>query len=163
MQIITLEQIRQLDKATTRTIPELFRDENGHMNVQYYVHLFEGGVWHLLQRIGMTEDYLQAHQMGNFALEQHLRYLAEIHIGDTVSVYVRVVGLSPKRQHIIGFIVNDTREQLAATVEAVGMNIDMRQRRGAPFPKDVKAKFDALLEMHSKLDWDAPICGLMQA
>jgi|GEM_PF-5842371 len=42
--MVTLEQVRQLEKVHTRTIPEHFRDENGHMNVQYYVHIFEGAV-----------------------------------------------------------------------------------------------------------------------
>lgn len=160
--MVTVEQVRQLDKSYTRTIPEDFRDENGHMNVQYYVHLFEGGVWHLLQHIGMDEAFMREHNYGNFALEQHLRYFAEIHIGDEISVYVRVVGLSAKRQHLIGFLVNDTRDQLSATVEVIGMNIDMSQRRGAPFPPSAKAKFDALLADHSKLDWDAPLCGVMK-
>ena len=111
----------------------------------------------------MTDDYMREHNYGNFALEQHLRYFAEIHIDDEVSLHVRVVGLSPKRQHLIGFIVNDTRDQLSATVEVVGMNIDMTQHRGAPFPPDVMAKFKAILAKHSQLDWDAPLCGVIKA
>jgi len=116
----------------------------------------------MLQNIGMDEAFMQEHNFGNFALEQHLRYFAEIHIGDAVSVHVRVVGLSAKRQHFLGFIVNETREQIAATVEVVGMNIDMVQRRGAPFPPSAKAKLDALLADHSALDWQPPLCGVMK-
>lgn len=159
--MVTLEQVRQLDKAYTREIPESFRDENDHMNVQYYVHLFEGGVWWMLQEVGMDATYLRIHQIGNFALEQHLRYFAEIHIGDEVSIYMRLVGLSEKRTHFLGFIVNEARNNLSATVEAIGMNIDMRNRHGAPFPPEPKSKLDDMLATHDALSWEPPVCGVM--
>ena len=78
--------------------------------------------------------YAAADEIGNFALEQHIRYLAELLQDDQVSVYIRLVDLSPKRAYFLAFLVNDTREELAATVEVVMMNVDIARRRGTPFP-----------------------------
>lgn len=160
--MISLQQIRQVAKAYSRTIPEEFRDEMGHMNVQYYVHLFDMMVRWLYGQAGLTDEFMVQEQVGSFALEQHLRYLAEVQIGAEVSLYPRILGLSPKRIHIMGFMLNDTQEKLASTIEVVGMNIDMRQRRGAPFLPQIAANLDAIYQGHAALEWSAPVCGFMK-
>ena len=160
---LKLEDISQLDRLYGRTIPQAFLDENRHVNVQYYIHLVEQSLIELFRRVGLGDAYAAADEIGNFALEQHVRYLAELLLDDRISVYVRVIDLSSKRAHFMGFIVNDTRRELAATLEVVMMNVDMVLRRGAPFPPAAKARLDALLERHRKLTWTAPVCGVMRA
>lgn len=160
---LKLEDICQLDRLYERSIPPAFLDENRHVNVQYYIHLAEQGIVEQFRRVGLGERYAAADEIGNFALEQHARYLAELLLDDRVCVYIRVIDVTPKRAHFLGFIVNDTRRQLAATLEVVMMNVDMNLRRGAPFPPAAKARLDALLEQHRKLPWAAPVCGVMRA
>ncbi len=159
----TLEEIRQLDRAYQRRIPRDFLDENEHVNVQYYLHLVEQGLGALFDGVGLGAVYAQADVYGNFALEQHIRYLAELLLDDLVSVHIRLLELTPKRAYFIGFLVNETREQLAATVELVMMNVDIVQRRGAPFPDPAGSRLQALQAQHSNLPWDAPVCGVMGA
>ena len=72
-----------------------------------------------------------------------------------------LIDLSPKRAYCMGFLVNDSREELASTVEVVMMNVDTQLRRGRPFPPAAKAKLEALLQQHRKLPWTAPVCGVM--
>jgi len=159
----SLAEIRQLESAYEMTIPRAFLDENQHVNVQYYVHLVERGLGEIFHRVGLGERYAAADEIGNFALEQHIRYLAELLQGDRVSVYIRLVDLSPKRAYFLAFLLNDTREELAATVEVVMMNVDVKLRRGRPFPTVAKANLDALLARHRGLAWDPPVCGIMRA
>ncbi len=160
---VALQDIRQLEIMHRQRIPAAYMDENSHMNVQFYVYVAEQGLSGLLRRVGLGEQYAAADKFGNFALEQHIRYYAEILTGHQVSVYIRLIGLSPKRCYLMAFLINDTREQLAATVEIVMMNIDMSLRRGAPFPPEPKAALDALYQKQRALRWDAPVCGVMRA
>ena len=159
----TLGEIRQLNRVYEMTIPTSFLDENRHVNVQYYVHLVERGLGEIFRRVGLGEHYAAADKIGNFALEQHIRYLAEILFNERVSVYIRLVELSPKRAYFMGFLVNESRAELAATVEVVMMNVDIVRRRGTPFPPAAKEQLDALLAKHQKLLWRAPVCGVMRA
>ena len=161
--LTTLAEIRQLDRVHETTIPREFLDENQHVNVQYYVHLVERGLVEVFRRIGLGELYASADEIGNFALEQHIRFLAELLLGDRISVFIRLVGLTPKRAYFMGFLVNETREELAATVEVVMMNVDIKQRRGAPFPTPALGQLDNLLMQHRNLPWPAPVCGVMGA
>lgn len=159
----TLREIRQLELAHRQTIPADYLDENQHVNVQYYVHLVEQGLVAVFERAGLGEVYAAADEYGNFALEQHIRYLTEILVHEQVSVYIRLLELTPKRAYFMGFVVNDSREQLASIVEVVQMNVDIRQRRGAPYPPAGKAALQALHARHEILDWAAPVCGVMRA
>lgn len=160
---VSLADVRQLERMSHQRIPPAFMDENSHMNVQFYLHVAEQGLSELLRRVGLGELYAAADQFGNFALEQHIRYYAEILTGDQISVHARLIDVSPKRCYIMCFLINDTREQLAATVEVVMMNIDMTQRRGAPFPPEAKAALEAMRARHRDLRWGAPVCGVMRA
>ena len=159
----TLDEIRQLGRAYETVIPQAFLDENQHVNVQFYLHLVERGLGEVFQQVGLGARYAAADEIGNFALEQHIRYFAELLDKDQVSVYIRLVELSPKRAYFIGFLVNDTRDELAATVEVVMMNVDIALRRGAPFPSAAKAKLETLLTLHRDLVWLPPVCGIMRA
>ena len=159
----TLQQVRQLERACAMTIPRAFLDENSHVNVQYYLHLVELGLGKVFEQIGLGRVYAEADKFGNFALEQHIRYFAEILLDERVAVHTRLVQLTAKRAYFMGFLVNDTRDQLAAIVEVVMMNVDMTARRGAPFPAAPYARLEALLESHERLPWPPPVCGIMRA
>ena len=159
----TLQQVRQLERAYVMTIPREFLDENSHVNVQYYLHLVELGLGRVFKQIGLGRVYAEADKFGNFALEQHIRYFAEILLDERVAVHIRLIQLTAKRAYFMGFLVNDSRNQLAAIVEVVMMNVDMNARRGAPFPAAPYAQLEALRKAHAKLDWPAPVCGIMRA
>ena len=159
----TLQEIRQLDSMVQLTIPHDFLDENLHVNVQYYLHLVERGLGNVFAQVGLGDIYAAADVYGNFALEQHIRYFAEILVDDCVSVHIRLIELTPKRAYFIGFLVNETRDALAAAVELVMMNVNMVTRRGAPFPPDAYVQLAALLNEHETLTWPAPVCGVMRA
>jgi acyl-CoA thioester hydrolase len=160
---IPLEQITQLPLVYQMTIPEAYQDENGHMNVRWYMVIFDEAGYPLVQRLGLTPEYHQAHGTGGFDLEHHLHYLNEVHIGDEVAVYVRLVGRSAKRIHYMMFMVNQTRGTLAALFECVNSFADLTARKTAPYPPEISAKIDVLLAEHQALNWNAPICGVISA
>lgn len=160
---IPLDAVTALPCLIRAGVPEAYRDENGHMNVRHYLSLFDDAGYPMIERFGLTPEYHSQHQTGGFDLEHHVHYLNEVHIGDTVAIYLRLLGRSAKRMHYIMFMVNETRGKLAATFECVNSFADLAQRKTAPFPPEIAARIDALLAEHQALAWDAPACGVMQA
>ena len=143
-------------------IPESYRDEMGHMNVMWYTHLFSCAFEKFAEQFGFNEAYFRAHHAGSFALETHVRYLAEVRVGQSVSVCSRAIGRSAKRLHFMHFMTIDESGALAATQEHVGAHIDMRVRRMTPFPEDIASRFDQLVQEQNLVGWDPPLCGAMQ-
>ena len=144
------------------TIPEEYRDENGHMNMRWYLAIFDDAGDVLHDRIGLSREYHGRHKTGTFDLEHHLHFLSEVNPGEEVAVYMRFVARSAKRLHYLMFMVNVTRGKLAAIFECMNAFADLTMRKTAPFPEEIASKIDEILEQHGELDWPAPVSGAMQ-
>lgn len=158
-----IEQVRQLPLLLKKQIPASYIDINGHMNIQHYLGLCDEAGWLYFVELGMDEAYFRQQRNGIFDLEHHLHYLAEVHANDSVAVYGRLLARTAKRIHGMWFIVNETQRQLANTFEFVSTHADLDARRTSPFPDGIAANIDAIVIEHQALDWQAPICGVIQA
>ena len=155
------EQVRQLPLQLQMEIPADWEDRNGHVGVQYFQVLFAMGAWRVLEEIGVDEAWFSRQQRSQFDLEHHLFYRSEIHAGDAVSTYNRVIARSARRFHGVYLVLNDRTEKLAATLEYITVGIDMSKRRMATFPEDLASGLDKLIAGHCRLDWEPPLCGVM--
>ena len=160
-QFPTLEQIRELPIQLDYVIPPEWEDRNGHVNVQFYLALFELGGWKVLEQFGVDDDWLLRNAYSFFDLEHHLHYLAEIGVGDRVTAYNRVVGISAKRFHGLYLIVNETRERLGGVLEYISNGVDMNLRRTAVMPAELSRGLEDLYRQHQRLSWAPPLCGIM--
>jgi len=156
-------EVRQLPALMTQVIPPEWEDQNGHVNIQYYLTLFERGGWPMVQEMGMDESYFRDRRQGLFDLEHHIYYVNELHVGESVSIHARLVDRSEKRFHGVMFIVNDSRDNLAATLEYITSGADLAHRRTAPLPADIAVRLDRLVAEHRRLGWEPPLCGVMSA
>ena len=160
---IPLEKILALQPVCLNaTVPEAYRDSNGHMNVRWYLALFDDASDFLHEWMGLTPEYHAVHGTGTMDLEHHIHYLNEVMPGESVVVYVRFVGHSAKRLQYVMFLVNQSRGKLAATLECINAFADLRTRKTSPWPPETAAKIGAGTAAHAKLDWPAPVCGVME-
>lgn len=161
---IPLEKIVALEPACLRiTVPETYLDENGHMNVRWYLAIFDDAGYALHASLGITPEFHKAHETGTMDLEHHINFLREVLAGDRVAVFARLVAHSAKRVHYLMFMVNETKGTLAATFECVNAFTDLRLRKTAPFPEEAAARIQAEVATGAALDWPPPVCGAMRA
>src|SRR5882757_1205900 len=99
--------LQKLPITGTAVIPESYLDVMGHMNVMWYTHLFSNAVGGLFKLVGLDRAYFEAHQAGSFALETHVRYLAEVRAGESLRIHTRLLGRSAKRLHWMSFMVKE--------------------------------------------------------
>jgi acyl-CoA thioester hydrolase len=158
---IPLDQLASLPVIYRTVIPREFEDRNGHMNMRWYLALFDEAGHAMDPILGLTTDYFEVSGMGGFDLEHHLWYPAEAYIGDTVAIRVRFLARSPKLIHYLFFMENETRGVLSSVFECVCAHADLKIRRTAPFPVQIAAKIDAFIAEHRALSWTAPISGAM--
>ena len=147
----------------TAVVPTDWIDFMGHMNVMWYTHLFGRGVLAFFKVVGLTHEYFAANNAGSFVLEQHIRYLAEVRVGESVSVRVRALSRSEKRLHFMVFLVKDSTQVMAATSEIITAHIDMSCRRTSPIPLAITMSIDKILIEHNKLTWSVPVNGFTHA
>ncbi|REK06741.1 MAG: hypothetical protein DWQ37_22085 [Planctomycetota bacterium] len=142
-------------------IPEDYLDAFGHMNVMWYTNLFGHAFGRFGREFGFDIDYFRQHHRGSFALESHMRYVAEVRVGWNVTIRSRAIGRSEKRFHFMHFMTVDETGKLAATQENIAAHIDMDTRRMSPIPPQICERFDAVVARQNALGWEAPVCGVM--
>lgn len=159
----TLRDLDDLPPLLERTVPAEWEDLNGHVNVRHYLALYDQAGWPMMSWLGVDERHFREERRGFVDLEHHIWYLAEMHVGDAVTVHARFLARSAKRFHGAMFIANRSRHSVASAFEYVSTAADLEARRSAPLPADVAAKLDELIAAHSRLTWPAPLCGSISA
>jgi hypothetical protein len=105
----------------------------------------------------------QAHfpqaSQGLFDLEHHLWYLSELHVSDTVTVHHASRAQHEARHGVMFVWPHATR--LASAFEYVSTGADLDARRTAPLPAAFAAQLDRMIAEDARLDWPAPVCGVM--
>jgi acyl-CoA thioester hydrolase len=160
--IPSLEDIEKLPRLRELTVPEEYEDSHGHMQVTHHLGIHDDSRSQFIRLLGIDETYFSQRRMGVPAVECHLRFLAEVHVGDRVAVHVRFHARSARAMHTLWFLVNLSRQQLANYIELVMVHVDLEQRRPTPFAEDVALALDRMIAEHSALSWPPPLCGSMR-
>lgn len=124
-------------------------DYNGHMNVAYYVLVFDHGTDNAFDHLGLGHEYRESTGCSAFVVESHITYEAEALAGDGLRVTSRVLGCDGKRLHLFHAMHRERDGRLAATNELMFVHVDLGARRAAPFPEDARARIEAAIAAQS--------------
>jgi acyl-CoA thioester hydrolase len=160
-QMPTPEQVRQLPELVRVRVPPEWEDLNGHVNVQHHLTMYNLTTDPLLALLGISEEWVRIERRGLFDLEHHIWYLNEVHVGDDVTLHLRMSARNAKR--VIGqvYLVNATQDALASVIEFVSAAADLDARRTVPLPDVVARSIDEMLRAVAHLEWSAPASGAM--
>jgi acyl-CoA thioester hydrolase len=142
--------------AHAETVRPEWIDYNGHMNVAYYVLVFDHATDALFDALGLGAAYRRAIEHTLFAVEQHILYEREVAQGTRLRVESRVFGVDGKRLHFGHEMFHAEEGWRAATIELMAVHIDLATRRSSPFPPDRRQVLDAAAMAHARLpaaDW----------
>jgi acyl-CoA thioester hydrolase len=131
-------------------VPEWI-DYNGHMNVAYYVLAFDRATDRLFDYLGIGEAYRRATHHSLFALEAHVTYERELRLGDEFEIVTQLIDADRKRLHLFHAMTRTKDSELSATIELMGLHVDMAGPKSAELPDAAYAKIEALLAEHRLL------------
>src|SRR3569623_2025553 len=148
------------ESAAAAATPEPFRssimqiepqwiDYNGHLNMAYYNVMFDRAIDELWLELGKGPAYKKERHGSTFTAECHVRYLREIHLGDPVQILVWLLEADDKRLHTFEEMRHATEGWLSATSENMSLHMDMKARRVAAFPPDVRERIADVTRAHS--------------
>jgi acyl-CoA thioester hydrolase len=111
-------------------------DSNGHLNLAYYVVVFDLATDALYAALGIGDAYREASGNSCFTAETHTLYEREVRLGDRLLVKGWLLGADTKRLHYFHEMFHVDSGERSAVQELMALHIDMRIRRVAPFPPD---------------------------
>ncbi|MEN8709392.1 MAG: carnitine 3-dehydrogenase [Paracoccaceae bacterium] len=124
---LPMAQSAALPVTVDRVIPPSWVDYNGHMNEAHYAELGGQANDRFMEMIGADLDYVAA-GYSYFTVENHIRYLDELHIGERVSVTTQLLSGEGKKLHLF-HVIHKADGTLSATVESLMLHIDMSTRK----------------------------------
>ena len=117
-------------------IKKEWTDYNNHMNMAYYVLIFDQ-VWEImLQKFKMGEDSAKTDKMSTMVVETHTTYNNEVKEGDEVEINLTFFDHDKKRLHFKMEMLEKTTKKLSATLEMLSLYIDLNKRKVAEFEED---------------------------
>ena len=137
--------------CSTEIKPE-WLDYNNHMNVAYYILVFDLAFEELLLSLGLGEGGAKTTGISTMALESHITDGQEGSLGQEVEIGMQLVDHDHKRLHLyFEMYVKGSRGYLASTLEQISMCVDLNERKSASFPVEVMSKIKALSQHQSHL------------
>lgn len=139
-----------LDRHRGRVEPGWI-DPNGHMNVGYYVVAFDRATDTVCEQLGVAWSYVEAGLGSIFILEAHATFEHELLPQSPFQVTTQLLDCDDKRAHLFHAMYHADEGFLAATNELLLMHIDLKTRRGAPWPEETRRRLRAMAAAHAPL------------
>ena len=113
-------------------------DYNGHMNLAFYIHLFDTAWETLLEKFNIGEDSAINQKRTTFAVESHTTYDKELKVGDEVDMNLLFIDYDKKRIVYKLEMKHKLEQYLASTTEVCSLYVDLGARKVIEFEDDKK-------------------------
>ena len=128
---------------TTKKIIKEWTDYNGHMNLSYYILVFDIGAEVILSKFKMGEHSAKTTKKSTMVVETYTTYNQEVKEGDEVDVFISYFDHDNKRLHYKLEMFDRAKNTLSATTEILALYIDLNIRKVAEFePEKIKIMND---------------------
>ena len=128
---------------TTKKIIKEWTDYNGHMNLSYYILVFDIGAEVILSKFKMGEHSAKTTTKSTMVVETHTTYNQEVREGDEVDVFISYFDHDNKRLHYKLEMFDKVKNTLSATTEILALYIDLNIRKVVEFePEKIKIMND---------------------
>jgi acyl-CoA thioester hydrolase len=117
-------------------IKKEWTDYNNHMNMAYYVLVFDQ-IWEIiLEKFKMGEQSAKTTNMSTMVVETHTTYNNEVKEGDEVDINLTFFDHDKKRLHLKMEMIEKSSKKLSATLEMLSLYIDLNKRRVVEFEEE---------------------------
>ena len=128
---------------TTKKIIKEWTDYNRHMNLSYYILVFDIGAEVILSKFKMGEHSAKTTKKSTMVVETHTTYNQEVKEGDEVDVFISYFDHDNKRLHYKLEMYDKNKNMLSSTTEVLALYIDLNIRKVTEFePEKIKIMND---------------------
>jgi len=120
----------------TEKIIKEWTDYNGHLNVAFYVHVFDMAADIMLDNFKMGGLSAKQDKKTTFVAEMYTAYKQEVRLGEEVETHLTYVDHDKKRIHYRLSMFHKEKKYLAATNEVLSLYVDLNQRKVIEFDQD---------------------------
>ncbi|MDA7443556.1 thioesterase family protein [Candidatus Pelagibacter ubique] len=129
-------------------IKKEWTDYNNHMNMAYYVLVFDQ-VWEvMLEKFKMGENSAKTTNMSTMVVETYTTYNNEVKEGDEVEINLTFFDHDKKRLHYKMEMIEKSSQKLSATLEMLSLYIDLNKRKVSEFENEKLKVMDNFINLN---------------
>ena len=139
----------------TTKIINAWTDYNQHMNLSFYILVFDKAAEKILSQFKMGEEAAIKTKRSTMVVETHTTYNNEVKENDDVDVYLSFCNHDKKRLHYKLEMYEKSKNILSATTEVLALYINLNLRKVAEFEKEKLIIMDKFInENNQKFKFD---------
>ena len=133
----------------TEKIIKEWTDYNGHLNVAFYVHIFDIAADVMLDNFSMGGLAAKKDNKTTFVAEMHTIYSQEVRLGEEVETHITYDDHDKKRIHYRLSMFHKEKKYLAATNEVLSLYVDLNKRKVVEFDQDRLTLMNTFIKKNS--------------
>jgi len=123
-------------------------DYNGHMNLSYYILVFDMGAEVILSKFKMGEHSAKTTKKSTMVVETHTNYIREVKQNDEVIVSLSHLDHDKKRLHYKLEMREKSTNDLSATTEVLALYMDLGKRKVSEFEEEKVKIIDDFIKLN---------------
>ena len=120
---------------STKIINE-WTDYNNHMNLSFYILVFDKAAEKILSQFKMGEEAAKKTKRSTMVVETHTTYNNEVKQDEEVEINLTFFDHDKKRLHFKLEMIEINSRKLSATLESLSLYIDLDKRKVTEFEDD---------------------------
>ena len=111
-------------------------DYNNHLNMAYYILIFDQALEVMLEKFKMGADSAKNEKRSTMVVETNTKYISEIKQEDEVDIMLTFFDHDKKRLHLKLEMIEKKTQKLSATMEWISLYIDLDIRKVTEFENE---------------------------
>ena len=121
-------------------------DYNKHLNMAYYVLIFDKAWEVILEKFNMGENSAKTSGMSTMVVETNTTYDSEVKEGDEVEIVLTFFDHDKKRLHFRLEMIEKKSKKLSSTIEMLSLHVDLNKRKVAEFDQQRTKIMDSFIK-----------------
>ena len=134
---------------STKIINE-WTDYNNHMNLSFYILVFDRAAEKILSQFKMGEEAAKKEKRSTMVVDTHTTYNNEVKEGDDVEVFLSYFNHDKKRLHYKLEMYEKGTNNLSATTEVLALYMNLDLRKVAEFESEKLLIMDKFIEENNQ-------------
>ena len=134
--------------VSNQIIKSEWTDYNNHLNMAYYVLIFDVAWEVMLKKFNMGEQSAKINGMSTMVVETNTTYNNEIKEGDEVEILLTFFDHDKKRLHFKMEMIEKKTKKLASTIEMLSLHVDLNKRKVTEFNEERTKLMDEFIKQN---------------
>ena len=120
----------------TQKIIKEWVDYNNHLNMAYYILIFDQALEVMLEKFKMGADSAKNNYRSTMVVETNTKYIREVKEGDEVDIVLTFFDHDKKRLHLKLKIIEKETKKISATIEWLSLYVNLETRKVTEFENE---------------------------